>query len=452
MLVASVMHDILICGLPVYLYDSPTHPPLRTTTVSIEFETDSNVYPSEEASHDPMSASLDNVHPNMASPISKAIITKKTLDDLSAKSLQKYRVIKSKHAHKQMEPLPAGELVLASRVLWIWKFKRMMNKLGDEVMKTVFMTDEANAICAALDKPDKFRVELLTTPQHHHASHLVQHTGVSPIQRIRYMKHTVVRVVQWKRSGYFLIWDRDSFIEQLYQLREIYHDVLETGESYQEIEKRERENKDIKESPGPSQAASSPPPGGRARIGSTISRLLNRQSVQSIGHAYVYLEALRFGQPIFTTAQVLDPRGDLAGTLSVELIISTVERRSLFMNGENAASAGVAGDQASAPPPVAVRMSHRRRSSTDATDAILSLTVRVSNYDACSDSRLALHMKRTSIASYSDLQQMGKTKPNHITTAASQARDIWVRYSVYDDPEIYETQLSVSHDTGGSAF
>ena len=243
------------------------------------------------------------------------------------------RLIDKQHAAcvALMQPLQhysALEYKLASHAAYRWRWHVIKAALREEIMRLVFLCDEANAICSALGRPERYKVELASShnvlPEVflslHPRSQLSQ-PQCSPLQRLRQLKVVFCQVVEVRRRMLplpVLSFDLLTFQEQLAVLREHYNDMLEGQDDTQQRTITPSTTGTVSLS-----SASSP--------ASSVSSLLALPSTQLyshpqlLGRAFCFLHALRYGHSVKHSAVVLDERGEQAGVLTMEIELASVD-------------------------------------------------------------------------------------------------------------------------------
>ena len=235
---------------------------------------------------------------------------------------EKQRLLERAHAGSAalMQPLQrcsTAEYRLVSHAAYKWRWLVIRRALRAEVLRLVFLCDEANAIASALGRVERYKVELSTSHNVLPESLLsfVPFTAAfsaaqgSPLQRLRAMKVVFCQVVEVRRRMLpipVLSFDVDKFHEQLTALRTLYTDTIESSTP-----------------PSTSLSPSSlplplPPP-------SSLPSAELYHLPQLLGRAFCFLHGLRYGHVVQHLATVLDERGEVAGRLSVELEICSVD-------------------------------------------------------------------------------------------------------------------------------
>ena len=244
------------------------------------------------------------------------------------------RLIDRQHAAcvSLMQPLQhyaAHEFKVASHALYRWRWHVIKAALREEIMRLVFLCDEANAICSALGRPERYKVELASShnvlPEVflslHPRSQLSQ-PQCSPLQRLRQLKVVFCQVVEVRRRMLplpVLSFDLLTFQEQLAVLREHYNDMLEGQD--------DGHNKTITPSASSSVSLSSlsSPASAAAPSLLTLPSTQLYSHPQLLGRAFCFLHALRYGHSVKHNAVVLDERGEQAGVLTVEIELASVD-------------------------------------------------------------------------------------------------------------------------------
>ena len=243
------------------------------------------------------------------------------------------RLIDSQHAAclSLMQPLQhysALEYKLASHTAYRWRWHVIKAALREEIMRLVFLCDEANAICSALGRPERYKVELASShnvlPEVFlslHPQAQLRQPQCSPLQRLRQLKVVFCQVVEVRRRMLplpVLSFDLSTFQEQLAVLREHYNDMLEGQDDTQQ--------RTVTPSASSTVSLSS-----LAFSTSAVSSLLPLPSTQLyshpqlLGRGFCFLHALRYGHSVKHSAVVLDERGEQAGVLTVEIELASVD-------------------------------------------------------------------------------------------------------------------------------
>ena len=243
------------------------------------------------------------------------------------------RLIDKQHAAcvALMQPLQhysALEYKLASHAAYRWRWHVIKAALREDIMRLVFLCDEANAICSALGRPERYKVELASShnvlPEVflslHPRSQLSQ-PQCSPLQRLRQLKVVFCQVVEVRRRMLplpVLSFDLLTFQEQLAVLREHYNDMLEGQD-------------DIRNNTLTPSASSTVSLSSLSSPISAVSSLLPLPSTQLyshphlLGRTFCFLHALRYGHSVKHNAVVLDERGEQAGVLTLEIELASVD-------------------------------------------------------------------------------------------------------------------------------
>jgi len=243
------------------------------------------------------------------------------------------RLIDRQHAAcvALMQPLQhysALEYKLASHAAYRWRWHVIKAALREEIMRLVFLCDEANAICSALGRAERYKVELASShnvlPEVflslHPRSQLSQ-PQCSPLQRLRQLKVVFCQVVEVRRRMLplpVLSFDLLTFQEQLAVLREHYNDMLEG----QDDAHNRTSIPSVSSTPSLSTMSSS------SAAASSLLPLPSTQLYnhpQLLGRAFCFLHALRYGHSVKHNAVVLDERGEQAGVLTVEIELASVD-------------------------------------------------------------------------------------------------------------------------------
>ena len=243
------------------------------------------------------------------------------------------RLIDRQHAAcvALMQPLQhysAIEYKLASHAAYRWRWHVIKVALREEIMRLVFLCDEVNAICSALARPERYKVELASShnvlPEVflslHPRSQLSQ-PQCSPLQRLRQLKVVFCQVVEVRRRMLplpVLSFDLVTFQEQLAVLREHYNDMLEG----QDDVPNKTTTPSVTSTPSLS-SVSSPTSAASSLLPLPSTQLYSHP--QLLGRAFCFLHALRYGHSVKHNAVVLDERGEQAGVLVVEIELASVD-------------------------------------------------------------------------------------------------------------------------------
>lgn len=358
---------------------------------------------------------------------------------------------------------PSRSLTFVLHVLYRWRLRMLRRRVQDEAMSVLFLVDEANAMASAMALPERYRVELhsrfvppaLAAATHAEGSVALAQVGSSggaggdagpsetllsmtPLQRLRSLRCVSIDVVAWRRRGAAAgliaptdIWSTADFATQLHSLRERYHDIIEGGGA----------------GGGGYDAENSQSLGADHRL---LSGGGGGARTQLVGTATVYLEALRYGQPLRHTAQVLSLRGDVAGYLVVELELEHLgaEEAQRILAAEAELSSGdedesqseaddddeaghaarSPGSQRSRKPSISGGEEAPAKPPVVAGTGLLALSVRVAQYDTVRG-RGALGL------------------------AAQGCRSVQVKYAVHDDPYVFRTRrVRVAAGAGADAL
>ena len=360
---------------------------------------------------------------------------------------EKQRLVERAHAScaALMQPLShlsVAEYKVASHAVYRWRWHVIKRALQEEIMRVVFLCDEANAIASALGRPERYKVELASS--HNVLPEIflsaLPFTTVfsqpqgSPLQRLRQLKVVFCQVVEVRRRMLpvpVLSFDLVAFQDQLAALRDLYNDMLDgSGEPASRAT--------TATSLTSSYTLSSQP----APLPALPSAELYAHP-QLLGRALCFLHALRYGHSIKHSATVLDERGEVAGVLGVEMEIASVDedvarreisqeekqrvrdereedaRRALVdavdpsVDGEDGASASSSG------PPTPPLDEEQKSDSFLQAHRTLAVIVRLTHYD---------------------------TQTRNLRRAGLQS--VWVKYHVKDSTVAYRSRKATVVDDG----
>jgi hypothetical protein len=170
----------------------------------------------------------------------------------------------------------------------------------------LFLCDEANAICTALGRSNRYR--LLLTPFHYDAVAMIHNSndqvfpffsnsiGLSPLYRLRRLSSVVVTIIEYMNHSsvpfnFLNRWDSDAFYEFLLVLREDYNSTLEANTL------NNAENHAL----------------------SSIAAFPNR--VTCIGHGLFYLFGLNYTLSQVLTLPAIDYKGEIIAFIKVAIEI-----------------------------------------------------------------------------------------------------------------------------------
>ena len=279
---------------------------------------------------------------------SRRAVTKGEMDDWLQQDRRflarhQQRVVDRAHAacRQLMQPLTQPgcgsetEYRLSSHAVYRWRLHLLRRSLRAEVMRLVFLCDEANAISAALGRPERYKVELvsshcllpdaLQSPASPRSSSRPQS---SPLQRLRGMRQVFPQVVEVRRRMLpipVLAFDQQTFAEQLAALRQLYTEMLEGADDAAAAANTHTSTASSLSSSLSSSVSLSSSSSLSSPLAASLpsSELYSRP--QLLGRAVCFLQALRYGHSVRHSCTVLDERGEVAGLLNVELEVASVD-------------------------------------------------------------------------------------------------------------------------------
>ena len=344
---------------------------------------------------------------------------------------EKQRLIDRAHSHCQqlMQPLgqcTAAEFRAANHAVYRWRLLVVKRAVGEEVMRLVFLCDEANAIASALGRVERYKVELASshcmladmwlssTP----FTTAFSQPQSSPLQRLRQMKVVFCQVVEVRRRQLpipVLAFDLPTFQEQLGALRDLYNDMLEGVD--------DPASRTLTGSSGSGSVTPSPSPA------LPLPSSILYQQPQLLGRGLCWLQGLRYGQAIKHSVTVWDERGEVAGTLGVEMEIASVD--------EDVARREISAEEKARMREEREEEQHRLRAalpSDDGDDDSPLPPLTPQDEEAKTESFLQAHRTMAVIVRLTAFDTQTRQLRRH------GLQSLWLKYHVKDNPAAYRTR------------